>query len=66
MPFAAFDVDVQEEPAAGIIRMTFLSASLSGFARWFMLFGDQAEVLKPQQLKTEIRSIAESILQNLK
>ncbi len=39
-------------------EMTFLTSSLEGFARWYMMFGDMAEIKSPASLKTRIREIA--------
>lgn len=47
------------------VRMTFLSASLNGFARWFMLFGDQATIIEPAELNGMVAAIAENILKKL-
>lgn len=52
---------VSETEVKGKIEMTFLSSSLEGFARWFMMFGDQAEIVSPQSLKTRIHEIASEI-----
>jgi len=41
--------------------MTFLTASLNGFARWFLLFGDSAEIVEPSGLKTIVKDILNSI-----
>ena len=30
--------------------MTFLSGSLMGFSRWFMLYGDHAKIVEPTEL----------------
>ncbi len=35
-----------------IIELTFLTASLTGLARWMMYFGEFAEIIEPNQLKT--------------
>lgn len=48
------------------IEMSFLTSSLEGFARWFMLFGDQAQIIKPQSLKTRIKRMAEALLKKVK
>jgi hypothetical protein len=45
--------------------MTFLTASLTGFARWFMLFGDHARIIEPLQLNTIVAGIAEALLEKL-
>jgi len=44
-----------------IVEMTFLSASLEGFARWYMMFGDRADVISPERLKDIIREISTTI-----
>lgn len=56
---------VKEEVAGDAVRMTFLSGSLSGFARWFMLFGEQATIVEPQELKSMVAHLAEKILKKL-
>jgi predicted DNA-binding transcriptional regulator YafY len=56
---------VKEEPEDDHVIMTFLTGSLSGFARWFMLFGDRASVLAPLELNDAIAGIARSILKKI-
>ncbi|MCU7552016.1 YafY family transcriptional regulator [Chitinophagaceae bacterium LB-8] len=56
---------VKEEPAGDYIQMTFLTGSLTGFARWFMLFGDRASILEPLELNDVIADIARSILKKV-
>ncbi len=56
---------VSEENIGHAIRMTFLTSSLTGFARWFMLFGDQAEILEPVELTGLVADIAENILKKV-
>lgn len=53
---------VREEERDGVMRMTFLTASLTGFARWFLLFGDEAEIVEPFALKELVAELAENIL----
>jgi predicted DNA-binding transcriptional regulator YafY len=43
------------------VEMTFLSASLEGFARWYMMFGDYADIISPDKLKDTVRKIATAI-----
>ncbi len=43
------------------IEMNFLSSSLHGFARWFMMFGDCAEIIQPEALKEEVRKLIVSV-----
>jgi predicted DNA-binding transcriptional regulator YafY len=54
---------VSEKTIGNEIEMTFLTVSLEGFARWFMMFGDQAEIVSPESLKERIGTIANAIVQ---
>jgi len=54
---------VSEKHVGGQVEMTFLTGSLEGFARWFMMFGDKAEIISPESLKERVSSIAASIVQ---
>lgn len=56
---------IAEKEIDGRIEMTFLSESLEGFARWFIMFGDQAEIIKPDSLKDRVKEIAENIAQKV-
>jgi predicted DNA-binding transcriptional regulator YafY len=56
---------VKEEKAGEYIRMTFLSGSLMGFSRWFMLYGDHAKIVEPVELNDMVAEIAENILRKL-
>lgn len=56
---------VKEEEAGDYIRMTFLSGSLMGFARWFMFFGDRATIVEPAQLIEVVAEIAENVLKRI-
>jgi predicted DNA-binding transcriptional regulator YafY len=54
---------VSEKHTDGLVEMTFLTSSLEGFARWFMMFGDKAEIISPESLKERVSSIAVTIAQ---
>ncbi len=56
---------VKEEEVGDCIRMTFLTGSLTGFARWFMLFGDKAKIVEPVELNNMVTDIAENILKKI-
>jgi predicted DNA-binding transcriptional regulator YafY len=56
---------LKEENAGDYVRMTFLSGSLMGFSRWFMLFGDHAKIIEPVELNDMVAEIAENILKKL-
>ena len=54
---------VSEKIVGGYIEMTFLTASMEGFARWFMMYGDHAEIISPDSLKETVGTIAAAISQ---
>jgi predicted DNA-binding transcriptional regulator YafY len=54
---------VSEKAIGNHIEMTFLTNSLEGFARWFMMFGDQAEIISPDGLRERVNQIASAIAQ---
>ena len=54
---------VSEKTIGNQIEMTFLTNSLEGFARWFMMFGDKAEIITPDSLKERIGVLASNITQ---
>jgi predicted DNA-binding transcriptional regulator YafY len=56
---------VKEEDQGKYWRMTFLSGSLVGFARWFMMFGDRAIIVEPVDLNNMVIEIAENILKKV-
>jgi predicted DNA-binding transcriptional regulator YafY len=53
---------VSERHFAEHTEMTFLTMSVEGFARWFMMFGDQAEIISPQEVKDRVAELAEVIV----
>ena len=52
---------VSEKEVNGKVEMTFLTASLEGFARWFIMYGDMADILQPVSLTKRVKEIARSI-----
>ncbi|MDB4927077.1 YafY family protein [Mucilaginibacter sp.] len=54
---------ISEKEVDDTIEMTFLTNSLEGFARWYMMFGEQAEIITPDSLKDRVRQLAEKLLQ---
>lgn len=56
---------ISEREVDDKIEMTFLTASIHGFAHWFMTFGTSAEIVQPVKLKEKIREAAEAILKKL-
>jgi predicted DNA-binding transcriptional regulator YafY len=56
---------VSEKAVGDKFEMTFLTSSLEGFARWYMMFADSADILQPDSLKERIRTISQNILQKI-
>lgn len=56
---------VKQESLGDHVRVHFLTGSLMGFARWFMLFGDHAKIVKPAELNVLAAGIAENILKKI-
>jgi predicted DNA-binding transcriptional regulator YafY len=56
---------VSEENSGDHVRMSFLTGSLKGFARWYILFGDHAKIVEPAVLNDMVIEIAENILKKI-
>ncbi|WP_428329235.1 helix-turn-helix transcriptional regulator [Mucilaginibacter sp.] len=54
---------VSEKTIGNQVEMTFLTTSLEGFARWYMMFGDSAEIISPDSLKDRVSQIGSLIAQ---
>jgi predicted DNA-binding transcriptional regulator YafY len=52
---------VSEKSMDSKVEMTFLIESMEGFARWFIVFGDNAEIILPETLKNRVESIVSNI-----
>jgi predicted DNA-binding transcriptional regulator YafY len=48
------------------IEMTFLTSSIEGFARWYMMFGDCAEIINPSEVKERVKQITSVISKKMK
>lgn len=47
------------------IEMTFKTVSVEGFARWLLMFADQAEVIEPLYVKDQMRALITDIAKTL-
>jgi predicted DNA-binding transcriptional regulator YafY len=54
---------VSEKRTGNITEMTFLTSSIEGFARWYMMFGDHAEIIKPDKLKERVKALTLALLE---
>jgi predicted DNA-binding transcriptional regulator YafY len=48
-----------------VIEMAFLTLSLEGFARWYMMFGDYAQIEEPASLRDRVKEITQNLLAKL-
>ncbi len=56
----------ETETADGSIEMTFLtSASIEGFARWYVCFADCARILQPEALRCRVNEILTAAVKKL-
>jgi predicted DNA-binding transcriptional regulator YafY len=56
---------VSERQDGERVILTFLTASLQGFAHWYMMIGSHAEILMPQALKSMVGNMAADLLKKL-
>lgn len=57
---------ISEKEVDGKIEMNFMCRDIeSGFARWFLMFGDYAEILEPERLKKRVLELLEINRQRL-
>ncbi|GAA4318938.1 hypothetical protein GCM10023149_17310 [Mucilaginibacter gynuensis] len=52
---------VSEKTIGDRVEMTFLTEHIEGFARWYMMFGDSADIISPDKLKDRIKEIYHKI-----
>ena len=57
---------VSEKKIGNEYEITFLSASLDGFARWFVMFAEFAVILQPSDLSDHIEKRLTFLLNNIK
>jgi predicted DNA-binding transcriptional regulator YafY len=57
---------VSQKDLGDMIEMTFLTQSLEGFARWYMLFGECAEIVTPKKLIDTVKKNLLTLSQKLK
>jgi len=53
---------VSQKVSDDIVQITFLTESLEGFARWYLMLADIAQIVKPAELKRRVRELAKSII----
>lgn len=56
---------VSETKKGNEIEMNFMSASLDGFARWFIVIADYARIVEPEILRDKVKSLVAKISSNI-
>jgi len=57
---------VSQKEVGGKMEMTFITASLMGFAKFYLLFGEYADIISPPGLKELVKNNLEAISKKLK
>jgi predicted DNA-binding transcriptional regulator YafY len=57
---------VSESTHEDKVTMTFLTSALEGFARWYLMMGDQVDIITPQILKDLVKQKADFLVNKLK
>tara|TARA_R110002050_G_scaffold10071_3_gene34976 strand:+ start:19128 stop:20159 length:1032 start_codon:yes stop_codon:yes gene_type:complete len=57
---------ISEKVRGKKVEMTFMTSDVEhGFPRWYLMFGDYAEIIEPEVLKHRVRAILEKTVANL-
>jgi predicted DNA-binding transcriptional regulator YafY len=56
---------VSQKEVGGKMEMTFITASLMGFAKFYLLYGEYAEIISPPQLKELVKNNLDAISKKL-
>lgn len=57
---------VEEKDRGTQVEMTFMACETDeGFARWYLMFGDYAEILEPDFMKERVHDLAKKVMANL-
>lgn len=56
---------IGETPIGDELEMSFLTISLEGFARWYMSFGDYANIMEPDSLSERVKDITKKLFEKL-
>lgn len=57
---------VSQKDRGDTMEMTFLTASLTGFSRWYLLFGDHADIINPPELKELVIGLLDTMAKKIK
>jgi len=56
---------VSQKDRGDKVEMIFVTASLIGFSRWYLIFGDHADIINPPELKEVVASLIDAIAKKI-
>jgi len=56
---------IGETEKDGQVEMSFLTIAFEGFARWYMTFGDYAQIIEPDALRERVKVMAQRLLSKI-
>lgn len=56
---------VSEKHVGDEVEMNFLTWTIEGFSRWYLMFGDYARIIEPPELKERMKKLIGKISENL-
>lgn len=57
---------ISQKDLGSKVEMSFLCPSLEGFARWYIMFGDHADIVQPKALKMRVQAMVQALQKKLK
>ncbi len=57
---------VSQKEVGDTMEMTFITESLEGFARWYMLFGERADIITPKKLTLIVKKNLDALSKKIK
>ena len=57
---------VSQKEVGDAMEMTFITESLEGFARWYMLFGERADIITPKKLTVIVKKNLDALSKKIK
>ena len=57
---------VSQKEVGDRMEITFITESLEGFARWYMLFGERADIITPKKLTAIVKKNLDTLSKKIK
>lgn len=56
---------ISESLVGDELEMIFMTSSIEGFARWFVMFGDQARIISPDTMRDRVKTLLQDMLRKV-